>query len=349
MDIYYCPRCNGKPYTDNPKKGTKCPVCGAELKYENVRQAALVSRSRLVYPDKKNKKSADRSVISTKRKRSAKSANISVNKPEQINENITVLDKKVRSITGTVLNIRPTSDIHRDFITKLRHYILYNQSFSDTLYSFDIKYIDENNHSHISRVNIYGDYRPDGPTICSGIEHTVTGRAAVKNLSEEDNNIFFAKSVRNMENDIRFMHSPAGFFSLLYVLFFAAVFVLKIFNPLIHGTLLDEIRRMFIEFVPSAKAAVSMFSISFILISAIMLLNSNKSHIYYNFNTACVYSLISTVLFFMKYPLISFSDLSASESFSSVFACLTTASLSIVTAVIIVWLIWKIGCRIIRR
>ncbi|MDO5560781.1 MAG: hypothetical protein Q4F95_14470 [Oscillospiraceae bacterium] len=356
MDIYYCPRCSGKPYTDNPKKGTVCPVCGAALRYENVNISSLSSRSKLNYPEKKTRKAEKgKSTYKDKRNKLRKydtnkpsAASVSTS-PEEIDENITQIGRKTRYITGIVENIRPSSDVHRDLFTKLRHYIFYSQSFSDTLYSFDMRYLDEKNHTHLARVNVYGDYSADSPTICSGIEHTVTGRPAVRNLSEDDKDIFFAKAVRNTENAIRFMKSPAAFFTFVYVLVFVAAIIYQISDPLMHGKLLDGISKIFVDFVPSAKAAVSMFAISFIFFSAVMFVNRTRMHIYYNFNSVCILSLMMTVMFFMKFPLNGFSGLSAAESFADVFACLITSSLCLLTAVICVWLIWITGCRIIRR
>ncbi len=44
MEIFYCEKCTGKPYTKNLKDGIKCPVCGTILKCEDVNEEALNSR-----------------------------------------------------------------------------------------------------------------------------------------------------------------------------------------------------------------------------------------------------------------------------------------------------------------
>ena len=41
MEIYFCPECEGKPYTESTKAGTKCPVCKARLQFAEVSEASL--------------------------------------------------------------------------------------------------------------------------------------------------------------------------------------------------------------------------------------------------------------------------------------------------------------------
>ncbi len=44
MEIFYCDKCAGKPYTKNLKSGIKCPVCGTILKCEEVNEDSLSQR-----------------------------------------------------------------------------------------------------------------------------------------------------------------------------------------------------------------------------------------------------------------------------------------------------------------
>ena len=47
MEIFYCPVCEGKPYTNSIKGGTRCPVCKSELKYADVSPQSLEGRPKL--------------------------------------------------------------------------------------------------------------------------------------------------------------------------------------------------------------------------------------------------------------------------------------------------------------
>ena len=53
MEIFYCEKCNGKPYTKNLKSGIKCPVCGTILKCEEVNEKVLKERPQIFTQDKK--------------------------------------------------------------------------------------------------------------------------------------------------------------------------------------------------------------------------------------------------------------------------------------------------------
>lgn len=54
MEIYYCEKCSGKPYTTK-LSSTVCPVCGSMLKYDEVSEESLAVREKLAcekkYPD----------------------------------------------------------------------------------------------------------------------------------------------------------------------------------------------------------------------------------------------------------------------------------------------------------
>ncbi len=50
MEIYYCEKCSGRPYTLKLKSGAECPECGSLLRYEDVSDESLASRRKLVYP-----------------------------------------------------------------------------------------------------------------------------------------------------------------------------------------------------------------------------------------------------------------------------------------------------------
>lgn len=321
MEIFYCPGCEGKPYTDSMKMGTRCPVCGSELKYADVTEQSLAGRPKLEARGRK--------------KASAKS--------ETRNPNAAVSEKykKQRMICGTVENIRPHTGAQRGLFTKIRHYIMYGQSFSDTLYSFDIRPRDDETGNDRVCVHIYGDYTGDGATICSGFTHAVTGRMALKNFSEDDNDIFFARRIRNDNTRIRFASSPDAFMITVFVLYFLYSVVMYFREPALSGTLLDSIRQILTDFIPSATAAASMFSIAFVFVSVLVYANRLRTHIGYNFNSVACISLMMTVLFFMKHKLSSFAGLTVSESFSDVFALLVTSSLNILIACVIVYIVWR--------
>lgn len=321
MEIFYCPDCEGKPYTKSMKSGTKCPVCKASLKYADVSEQSLAGR-----PELETK---------GKRKVSEKTA-----KKEK---NLTSADKyrKHHMICGTVENIRPHSGEQRGLFTKIRHYIMYQQSFSDTLYSFDIRPRDDETGNDRICVHIYGDYIGDGATICSGFTHAVTGRMALKNFSEDDNDIFFARRIRNDNTRIKFASSPVSFMITVFVLYFLYSVVMFFKDSALSGTLLDEIRRILADFVPSATAAASMFSIAFVFTSVLVYANRLKTHIGFSFNSVACISLMLTVLFFMKHKLTAFAGLTVSESFSDIFAILVTSSLNILIACVIVYIVWR--------
>ena len=327
MDIFYCPDCEGKPYTDNIKSGSKCPKCGAVLKYEDVSQQALNNREKLEYPTKKVQKS-----------KSTKGYEISFSKKY----------RKLRTVSGMVENLKPCKNEQREFFTKLLHYIIYHQSWSDTLYSFDITPRNEDLDNQKIHVHIYGDYCGDGATICSGFDHTVKGRMAVKNLSENDNNIFFAYHVRNNDSEIRFSRSPAGFMMTAFVIYFIYSLVMALKEPMMSGTMLDEIRKVFSDFVPSAKAVASMFAIVFVISSIFISVNKNKTHIIFNFNSVFIFSLMVTMLFFIRYNLVQFADLSLSESFSTIIAFIVTSLLPVFASCMGVFLLLKLLSLITR-
>lgn len=316
MEIFYCPVCEGKPYTNSIKGGTRCPVCKSELKYADVSPQSLEGRPKLESTGKV-KASEPKALTSADRYR------------------------KHRMICGTVENIRPQTGEKRGLFTKIRHYIMYQQSFSDTLYSFDIVPRDDETGKDRVCVHIYGDYTGDGATVCSGFTHAVTGRMALKHFSEEDNDIFFARRIRNDNCRIKFASSPAAFMTTVFVLYFFWSVLVFFKEPALNGTLLDEIRRILADFIPSATAAVSMFSLSFMFTSVLVYANRLKTHIGYNFNSVAGLSFMMTVLFFMKHKLKTFAGLSVSESFSDIFAVLVTSSLNIIIACVIVYIVWR--------
>jgi len=319
MEIFYCPVCEGKPFTDSMKTGTKCPVCKSDLKYADVSEQSLAGRPR----------------IETVKKVSEKSAK----KPEDV----TAADRyrKQKMICGTVENIRPHTGEQRGLLTKIRHYIMYGQSFSDTLYSFDIRPRDDISGEDRVCVHIYGDYTGDGATICSGFTHAVTGRMALKNFSEEDNDIFFARRIRNDNTRIKFASSPAAFMITVFVLYFLYSVVMWFREPAMNGTLLESIQGILTDFIPSATAGASMFSIAFAFTSVLVYANRLKTHIGYNFNAVAGISFMLSALFFMKHKLSSFAGMSVSESFSEIFALLVTSSLNILIACVTVYIIWR--------
>ena len=49
MDIYYCEKCAGRPYTRKLKSGPDCPQCGGMLRFEDVSEESLQGRKELVY------------------------------------------------------------------------------------------------------------------------------------------------------------------------------------------------------------------------------------------------------------------------------------------------------------
>lgn len=331
MDIYYCPACAGKPYTTNTKTSTKCPVCGATLKYEDVLEQSLQGRQRISYPKKKTNNKT-----------------VSHKKDKEKNSVVALKYKKRKTISGTVENIRPCIEEPRSFFTKLRHYIMYGQSWTDTLYSFEIKPRDDETGNDRIKVHIYGDYYGDGATVCSGFEHTVKGHMAIRNISENDNDIFFARKIRNDNCEIRFVKSPFAFMMTVFIAFFIYMAAVSLKKPFLSGTLLEEIKRIFNEFIPSAKAAVCMFSIIFIISSAYIYINRSKTHIQYNFNTIGIFSFLVTTLFFIKYDFYIFRNLSFGESTSMIFSLLLTSSLKIITALLGTYVLWKI-IQLIKR
>ncbi len=322
MEIYYCPACPGKPYTDNIKSGTKCPVCKTALRYEDVSEQSLINRAKL----NSDARISDKKQI------------------KKISKEITVSAKykKYKSISGKVENVRPIKEEPREFFTKLRHYILYRQSWSDTLYSFEIRPRDDETGNDRVRVHIYGDYYGDGATICSGFDHTVTGKMAIKNFADGDNDIYFARKIRNNESRIRFVASPVAFMVTVFVAFFFFTIATSLKDAFLSGTVIEELRRVMEEFVPSAKAAASMFAISFLFISFIVYINRDKTHIQYDFNSTIIVSFMTTILFFLKYKLSGFSGLSVSDCFSEIFAILATSSLPIIGACFGVYVIWRL-------
>jgi len=54
MEIYYCEKCEGKPYTKNISGGITCPVCNSILKYDDVSEDSLSGREQLNTGDKKS-------------------------------------------------------------------------------------------------------------------------------------------------------------------------------------------------------------------------------------------------------------------------------------------------------
>ncbi len=325
MEIFYCPHCEGRPYTDNIKSGSKCPVCGTVLRYEDVSGESLTNRKKIEYPSGKKADS------SKKNKR----------KEEKVK---TVYDKykRVKTISGNVENIRPCREDPRGLFTKIRHYIMYGQSFSDTLYSFEITPRDDLTGNDKIRVHIYGDYYGDGATICSGFDHTVTGHMALKNVSENDNDIFFARKIRNTECKIKFVSSPAAFMITVFVIFFLYKIFAALKDPFMDGKVVDYLREVFEEFIPSATTATCMFAVAFLFTSLIQFANKNKTHIEYNFNTIAELSLMMTILFFMNFNLSGFAGLSIRESFSYIFAVLVSHSVYILAAFFGTLIIWKV-------
>ena len=326
MEIFYCPHCEGRPYTDNIKSGSKCPVCGTVLRYEDVSGESLTDRKKIEYPSKKKK---------------ADSSKVKKQKEEKVQ---TVYDKyrKAKTISGNVENIRPCREDPRSLFTKIRHYIMYGQSFSDTLYSFEISPRDDLTGKDKIRVHIYGDYYGDGATICSGFDHTVSGHMAIKNVSENDNDIFFARKIRNTECRIKFVSSPAAFLITVFVLFFFFKIFAALKTPFAEGKVIDFLREVFEEFIPSATAATCMFVAAFLFTSLVQVANKAKTHIEYNFNTIAELSLMMTVLFFMEFKLSGFTGLSISESFSYIFAVLVSHSVYILAAFFGALIIWKV-------
>lgn len=327
MEIFYCPHCEGRPYTDNIKSGSKCPVCGTLLKYEDVSGESLTNRKKIEYPSGK--------------KRKAVSSKLKKVKEEKVK---TVYDryKKVKTISGNVENIRPCREDPRSLFTKIRHYIMYGQSFSDTLYSFEISPRDDVSGNDKIRVHIYGDYYGDGATICSGFDHTVSGHMALKNVSENDNDIFFARKIRNTECRIKFVSSPAAFLITVFVLFFFYKIFSELKAPFMEGKVIDYLRNVFEAFIPSATTATCMFVISFLFVSVIQFANKAKTHIEYNFNTISELSLMITILYFMKFKLSGYNGLSVQESFSYIFANLVSHSVYILAAFFGTLLVWKV-------
>ena len=57
MEIYYCEKCSGKPYTTKLSSAV-CPVCGSMLRFDDVPEDSLAAREKLVsekkYPDFKD-------------------------------------------------------------------------------------------------------------------------------------------------------------------------------------------------------------------------------------------------------------------------------------------------------
>ena len=329
MEIYYCPACPGKPYTGDTKSGVKCPVCKAELRYEDVSEQSLINRPKIQYDNKGIK------VRKTEKAKKTKSISVSAKY------------KKYKSLSGIVENVRPVREEPRSFSTKLRHYILYQQSFSDTLYSFEIRPRDDETGNDRVRVHIYGDYYGDGATICSGFDHTVTGKMAIRNFAEGDDDIYFARRVRNNESRIRFASSPVAFMVTAFVAFFFFMIATSLKEAFLAGEVIEELRRVMEEFIPSAKAAAGMFAISFLFISFVVYVNREKTHIQYDFNTSVILSFMTTILFFLKNKLSGFAGMTVSESFSEIFALLVTSSLPILAACIGVYVVWRIVRMII--
>jgi hypothetical protein len=321
MEIYFCPECEGRPYTESTKAGTKCPVCKARLQFADVSEASLAGRPKLETKGKK------------------KTSEKGKGKPKQVS----VPDKyrKQRMICGTVENIRPHTGEQRGLFTKIRHYIMYGQSFSDTLYSFDICPREDETGNDRVHVRIYGDYAGEGATICSGFTHAVRGRMALKNFSEEDNDIFFANWIRNDDTRIRFTSSPAAFMVTVFVLYFFYSVLMYFKEPAMSGEILESIRHVLTDFIGSATAAASMFSIAFIFTSFLVYANRLRTHIGFNFNSVAGISFMMTVLFFMKHKLSSFAGFTVSECFSDIFAILVTSSLNIIIACVIVYVVWR--------
>ena len=55
MEIYYCEKCEGRPYTRKVSSGTRCPVCGSNLRFEDVTEESLTLRKEIVHPAKKTR------------------------------------------------------------------------------------------------------------------------------------------------------------------------------------------------------------------------------------------------------------------------------------------------------
>jgi len=49
MEIYYCGKCPGRPYTRKIRTGAECPQCGSLLRFEDVSEESLTSRTELVF------------------------------------------------------------------------------------------------------------------------------------------------------------------------------------------------------------------------------------------------------------------------------------------------------------
>jgi len=47
MEVYYCSRCQGRPWTRKIKSGAECPQCGSLLKIEDVSEESLTGRAEL--------------------------------------------------------------------------------------------------------------------------------------------------------------------------------------------------------------------------------------------------------------------------------------------------------------
>ena len=116
---------------------------------------------------------------------------------------------------------------------------------------------------------------------------------------------------------------------------------MRFIEPVKSGEILESIRQILTDFIGSAPAAVSMFSISFIFISFLVYANRLRTHIGFNFNSVAGISFMMTVLFFMKHKLSSFAGFTVSECFSDIFAILVTSSLNIIIACVIVYVVWR--------
>lgn len=49
MEIYYCGKCAGKPYTRKIKNAAECPCCGSILRFEDVSEESLAGRKELEF------------------------------------------------------------------------------------------------------------------------------------------------------------------------------------------------------------------------------------------------------------------------------------------------------------
>lgn len=67
MEIYYCEKCEGKPYTKNISGGIRCPACNSVLKYDNISEDSLSDRPELNTDNKKSKSVLKQNILNISR------------------------------------------------------------------------------------------------------------------------------------------------------------------------------------------------------------------------------------------------------------------------------------------